>query len=336
MRKITFLPFVLATILMISCVPARQFQEMQENYQKCMEETEIIKSENKGLTIQSTELASEISVLKREVNRLLIDSTNKAQEVRAIKDNLDKVDRQYKDLQIAQEELLKGNAEETKMLLQQLQTTQEDLQVREDLVRDMADSLEREKVGLEQLKFELEMHNKRLIELEGILFSKDSIMEALKNKVSKALLGFENNGLTVTRKEGKIYVSLEEKLLFASGSAEIGQNGVNAIRKLGKVLEENPEINIMIEGHTDDLDYIPDAAIKDNWDLSVKRATTIVRILLKNSKIDPKRLTAAGRSEFIPIDPQKTPEARKKNRRTEIILTPNLNELFEIVEDSSK
>ena len=160
-------------------------------------------------------------------------------------------------------------------------------------------------------------------------------MNALKDKISKALLGFENNGLTVTRKEGKIYVSMEEKLLFASGSAEIGAEGTKAIKNLGVVLAENPDINIMIEGHTDDLDYIPDAAIKDNWDLSVKRANTVVRILLQNKKIDPKRLTSAGRSEYDPLDPAKTSEARRKNRRTEIILTPNLDELFKLVDSNN-
>ncbi|NOZ46888.1 MAG: OmpA family protein [Chlorobi bacterium] len=182
---------------------------------------------------------------------------------------------------------------------------------------------------LQEKKMELENRNKRLTELENILSSKDSAVNALKNKVSDALLGFQNKGLTVVQKNGKVYVSLEEQLLFKFGSTEIDPKGVKALKNLAKVLEQNKNINIMIEGHTDD---VGDANY--NWDLSVKRATSVVKILLNNSKIDPTRLTASGRGEFMPIDPSKTDEARKKNRRTEIILTPKLDELFEILESN--
>ncbi|MBN2521525.1 MAG: OmpA family protein [Bacteroidales bacterium] len=331
MRTI-FTLFCFSIILLFACVPAKQFQELQTKYQKCQEETAILKTDNEDLTIKSTELASQIDVLSNEVLQLLEDTSVKAMEIKEIKKNLDKISQQYKDLQVAQDQLLKGNADETKRLLQQLQATQTDLQIREDRLREISDSLKIERMELDKLQNELAERNKRLVELESILFKKDSIVGALKDKISKALLGFENNGLTITRREGKVYVSLEEKLLFQSGSAEVDQNGITALKKLAKVLEENPEINIMIEGHTDDVPYIPDEAIKDNWDLSVRRATTIVRILLKNSKIDPKRLTAAGRGEFMPVDPLKTDDARRKNRRTEIILAPDLSELFDIIE----
>lgn len=331
MRTI-FTLFCFSIILLFACVPAKQFQELQTKYQKCQEETAILKTDNEDLTIKSTELASQIDVLSNEVLQLLEDTSVKAMEIKEIKKNLDKISQQYKDLQVAQDQLLKGNADETKRLLQQLQATQTDLQIREDRLREISDSLKIERMELDKLQNELAERNKRLVELESILFKKDSIVGALKDKISKALLGFENNGLTITRREGKVYVSLEEKLLFQSGSAEVDQNGIIALKKLAKVLEENPEIDIMIEGHTDDVPYIPDEAIKDNWDLSVRRATTIVRILLKNSKIDPKRLTAAGRGEFVPVDPLKTDDARRKNRRTEIILAPDLSELFDIIE----
>jgi chemotaxis protein MotB len=170
--------------------------------------------------------------------------------------------------------------------------------------------------------------------MERILSRKDSIVNNLKNKVSDALLGFENNGLTIKIVNGKVYVSLEEKLLFKSGSFMVGPDGVKALKKLAKVLEQNADINIMIEGHTDDVPYHADAAIKDNWDLSVKRATSIVRILLDGTSIDPKRLTAAGRGQFVPVDKAKTAEALQKNRRTEIILSPKLDELFKILENN--
>ena len=142
-------------------------------------------------------------------------------------------------------------------------------------------------------------------------------------------MGFKNDGLTVSLKNGKVYVSLEEKLLFGTGSTSVSPSGVNALKKLGQVLERNTDINIMIEGHTDDVPYKSDSGpIKDNWDLSVKRATAVVRILLDNSSINPKRLIASGRGKSMPVDSAKTTEARRKNRRTEIILILNLMNFF--------
>jgi chemotaxis protein MotB len=125
---------------------------------------------------------------------------------------------------------------------------------------------------------------------------------------------------------------MDEKLLFQSGSTVVDPNGVQALKQLSQVLSRNPEISIMIEGHTDDVPFRKGSSIKDNWDLSVLRATSIVRILLESSNIDPTRLTVAGRGEFLPVDPADTPEARRKNRRTEIILSPDLSEVFRILE----
>ncbi len=146
------------------------------------------------------------------------------------------------------------------------------------------------------------------------------------------MFGFEGKGLTITQKNGKVYVSMEENLLFASGSTIVEDKGIEALKKVAKVLEQNSEINILIEGHTDDVPMAGKGDIKDNWDLSVMRATSIVKIITKNSSVDPRRLTAAGRGEYFPVDPAKTTEARKKNRRTEIILTPKLDELFKVLE----
>jgi chemotaxis protein MotB len=183
-----------------------------------------------------------------------------------------------------------------------------------------------------RLQAELEARNARLMEMEEMLYQKDKVMEELRDKVAEALLGFEGQGLTVTRRDGKVYVSLEEQLLFKTGSTVVDPNGVRALQQLAVVLANNPEINIMIEGHTDDVPFRKGSSIKDNWDLSVMRATSIVRILLDASSIAPTRITVAGRGEFLPVDPAGTPEARRKNRRTEIILSPDLSELYRILE----
>ena len=165
-----------------------------------------------------------------------------------------------------------------------------------------------------------------------MLAAKDSAVNALRNSVANALLGYKDKGLTVEMKNGKVYVMMEERLLFATGSTVVDPKGVEAIRDLGKVLEKNGDINILIEGHTDNVPMNGSGEIKDNWDLSVMRATSVVKILMANSKINPVRLTAAGRGEFMPVDKANTAEARRKNRRIEVILTPKLDEILKLLE----
>jgi chemotaxis protein MotB len=185
----------------------------------------------------------------------------------------------------------------------------------------------------EKLLSDLTERERRLKELEKIIKSKDSSVVALRNSVTDALLAFKDNGLTVKIKNGKVYVSLSEKLLFGSGSTTVDKKGEDAIKKLAEVLKKQPDVNIMVEGHTDDVPVNKNsgAAFSDNWDLSVLRATEITRILVKEG-VSGKRITASGRSQFVPVAEGKTPEVRQMNRRTEIILTPKLDELFKILE----
>ena len=207
-----------------------------------------------------------------------------------------------------------------------LEGTQEELQRKED-------SLKLREKSITEMGEQLKLREEKVAELQRILDSKDSSAKALKETVTKALLGFNNNGLTVEQKNGKVYVSLEERLLFTSGSTVVDPKGEEALKQLGKVLEKDTDINVLIEGHTDNVP-IKGGAIKDNWDLSVMRATSVVRILTKNDKINPMRLTPAGRSEFLPIDSGNTAEARKKNRRIEVILTPKLDELLNVLQSN--
>jgi chemotaxis protein MotB len=319
---------------LLTCAPPRQFKALQNENKSCREENDILKSKNEKLTVANNELRSQMEVIDKNISSLLEDSTKKKSEYDHLLGEYNHLKQRYQDLYDSQETIMQGSDAEKKRLLEQLKATQEDLYKREDELNSLSATLDEKKANLEQLKNELEKRNASLIELENILQRKDSAVIALKHKVSEALLGFENQGLTVSLKNGKVYVSLEEQLLFKSGSTEVDAKGINALKKLVKVLEQNPDINIMIEGHTDDVKVIPGSAFKDNWDLSVQRATAIVRILLDGSKIDPKRLTASGKGEFMPVDNRKTPEARQKNRRTEIILTPKLDELFKILENN--
>lgn len=327
--------FLAIGISTASCVSTRQYKELQETSRKYLEERDLLKGENNKLSVRNTEMKTKIEELEKETSDLKDEIARKTGELDQLQKDYNLLNRRFFDLQTAQEDLIQGSVKETRRLLKQLQTTQEELITKEDELRELEKSLNSKKTNLDELQFELANKNARLLELENILNQKDSVVNALKVKVSSALLGFENNGLTVTLKNGKVYVSLEEQLLFRTGSTEVDQNGINALKRLANVLEANPDINIMIEGHTDDVPYLTSGGpIKDNWDLSVKRATAIVRILLDGSTIDPKRLIAAGRGEFMPVDPARTPEARMKNRRTEIILTPKLDELFRILESN--
>lgn len=297
-----------------------------------MNERDAFKTDNIGLEMKNRELEAKMASLEKEIGDVKVEiSKAEGQRDKAL-DDYNKLSGKYTELQNAQEDLIKGNVKETQRLLSELNAAQENLSKKEDLLRQLSQNLDSKKTSLDEMTFELEKRNARLAELEKILDAQKRIVQDLKNKVSEALLGFENNGLTVTQKDGKVYISLDEKLLFKSASWDIDANGRNALKKLATVLEKNPGIQITIEGHTDNVPYNPgNSQLKDNWDLSVKRATTVVRVLIEGSKINPGRLTASGRSEFVPVDKTNTQDARQKNRRTEIVLTPDLTELYNLI-----
>jgi chemotaxis protein MotB len=324
---------LLMASLISSCVSMKQFKDLQSQFDNSTNENNKLKSENEKLVVESKENNYKLENQQKLINKLIADTVSLSRSLSDLRQQLDKLTRQYAELSETHDAILKGNARESSRLLKQLQTTQEDLQKKEDELSKTESKLNLEKQNLDQIKYELEKRNARLIELQIILARKDSSVNSIRQKVSNALLGMENEGLSVKIMNGKVYVSLDEKLLFKSGSIDVEPRGVNALKKLSRVLEQNPDINITIEGHTDNVPVISSASMKDNWDLSVKRATSIVRSLLEDSKIDPKRLIASGRGEFMPVDLGKSTESKQKNRRTEIILTPRIDELLDILND---
>jgi chemotaxis protein MotB len=323
---------ILALIAITSCVPARKYEDLLERRQSCEDQNNQLRLENEEIITLNNELLRSRDNLQERVEQLRKDTTEIGRINRRLERNYDRLLETYENLLDQNQKLMEGQEIEANRILRRLKETQEDLQKREDELNRAAAQMDEKERNLNQLMSELEQKEQRVTELENILARQDSTVQALRRTVSSALLGFEGQGLTVEIKNGKVYVSLEESLLFATGSTNVDTRGVNALRQLANVLENNPEINVLIEGHTDDVPFRPGSSIKDNWDLSVLRATAIVRILLQNADIDPQRLTAAGRGEHMPIDPADTPEARKKNRRTEIILTPQLDDLFQIIE----
>lgn len=189
-------------------------------------------------------------------------------------------------------------------------------------------------VNSDKLSKEFVDQQKKIHELEKVLEEKEKAVNDLRHKVSQALLNFKENDLTVNIKNGKVYVSLAEQLLFGSGSIVVDKKGVEALKQLAGVLKDNPDINIMVEGHTDNVPISRKSQyMQNNWDLSVLRATSIVDILTE-AGVAPSKITAAGKGEFSPLNDNDSAEGRQKNRRTEIILTPELDELFQILESN--
>jgi chemotaxis protein MotB len=326
-------------LLLYSCVPQNKFAAEQAKRKNFEQQNIDLKAKNQELTAANKELGVKIDGLVKTIKSLNKDTANLGSALRKMQQQYGNIDRLNVEIQDKYEKQKKWNMEDTEKLMKELQATKEDLQKREMALTKMESDMKDKEKNLNDLTAQLKENEKdlqekqqRVNELQYVLNRKDSIVKALKNKVSDALLGFENKGLTIQQKNGKVYVSMEEALLFASGSFTVNKRGVEALKKLAGVLVANPDINVLVEGHTDNVPYKGVGQLKDNWDLSVMRATTIVKILVESSKVDPKRLTAAGESEYSPVDINSSPEGRAKNRRTEIILTPKLDELFKIIE----
>lgn len=332
-KKLAAYGILLSVISLSGCVSMEKYQEMEKKRNNCESEFSKTKSENIDLQNKVTEYTSQLDLLRKQVNGLKQDTLTMGNLVRSMTEGYTQMKTAYEEMLLSNEKLSAGNKDEIQKILTNIQKLQEDLQKREDQLKILEADLAKRKAEFEVVNDELIKKEAKLIELQSILDQKEAAVAALKTKVANALMGYQNNGLNVYQKNGKVYVSMDEKLLFASGSFQIDPRGEAALKELAKILEQDPDINIMIEGHTDDVAYNGNGGlIKDNWDLSVMRATTVLKTLLKNGKIDPKRLTASGKGEFLPVDNAKTKEARAKNRRTEIILTPKLDELFKILE----
>ncbi len=229
-------------------------------------------------------------------------------QVASLTSKLNSLQDQYNTLSDNYKQLRANSTDEIKKLIKDLETAQANLAARE----------------------------KRLQEVEDAMARRDAAVKALRDKLQQALLGFNKSGLAVNIKDGKVYVSLTDKLLFSSGSIEIDDRGKEALTELAKVLQTQNDINILVEGHTDNMKVSNLGQIKDNWDLSVSRSTAVVRFLTETQKLDPLRVTASGRGEIMPVEKLNTAEARSRNRRIEIILTPKLDVLYNLLNEDIK
>ena len=310
--------FAVVGFLTTSCVSTKVHRTLQEKYDILTNEADQLRQQNETRAAENTELQREIGEVRRTVNILVEDTMASFERVRSLQTKYDRLSKQYDYLLDNNSTLIAASARENKALMDEIATMQSRLQAKED-------SLNTERRMLEKGRTRME-------ELERIIGRQDSTVNYVRQKVADALLGFTGKGLTVNMRDGKVYVSLENSLLFAPGSWEVAPNGKIALQNLAGVLAENQDISILVEGHTDNDPYRGQSQVRDNWDLSVMRATNVVKILTTNASLDSKRITAAGRGEFVPLVDNDSPANKAVNRRTEIILTPDLSELANLLE----
>lgn len=316
MKKIAV--FILTIGILSSCVSKKVYTELEEKYDNLRGSNEALFTENQDLIDQKKALQESKLKLQSEVDKLASERERITTAVNQLEDKKRKLETEYENLANDSEQQLSAKAEENRKLLVQLQEKESQL----------ASESER----LEKLQNELNERSARVDQLEGLIASKEAAMQRLKDAVSTALQGFEGKGLTVERKNGKVYVSMENKLLFSSGSWAVNGEGQRAVVNLASVLTDNPDINVLIEGHTDNVPYGGKGVLLDNWDLSTKRATAIVRILVNNN-VNAEQITAAGRSKYVPLTSNSSSSGKAKNRRIEIILAPNLDAINDLLEE---
>jgi chemotaxis protein MotB len=290
--------FLLVGITLSSCVTRKLYNDLDQQYQNALKENERLNSDLELLNTSNTDLEHIKKQLADQLKDLQQERSNLNAEIITAQNRLKDLEDSYTNLEKHSEETLKAEASR-----------------------------------LAKAKSELEEKANRVLELENILAANDRQMKTLKDNLAQALNDFEGRGLSIEQKNGRVYVSMENKLLFNSGSWIVNNEGKKAVVELGKVLADNNDISVLIEGHTDNDKVLGNLGegVQNNWDLSTKRALTIVAVLVENPSINKKNLTAAGRSEYAPVADSNTPEGKSKNRRIEIILTPNLDKINQML-----
>ena len=324
---------ILSVFLISSCITPKVYNELLDKHE--IAKKNLTKNEKLILELRENldDKERDITNLNTLVEQLRKDSIALNNDLVSCQKKYDDLSTTYDLLTSKSSRYMAEKAKETKELLGQLETTQSELFAKEDQLNKSTLELEEKERKLLDSQNELELRSLRVAELEAIINRKDSIVTALKQKISKALIGLEGDGLTIEQRNGKVYISLEEDLLFASGKYEINQTGKQALDKLSDALSYQKDLEILVEGHTDSIPLSGRGLVKDNWDLSVMRATSVVKRLTSNTNLDPTQLIAAGRSEFVPISSNLTSEGRGENRRIEMILSPNLDDLFKLLEE---
>ena len=317
--KIQYLIFVLIIAVFTACVPKKDFVNLQNRFDNLQSQNDLLTKKLEDCQKERSELTSNFEKNKNRLEALQKDYDLLKKDYESQSVELKNLEKSYEALEQNSNEILVQNAKRNRELLKALEEKEK--------------ALAEEQKRLEKLQKDLENRSYRIEQLEELIASKEANLKALKDKLSEALIDFEGRGLSVEQRDGKVYVSMENKLLFASGSWNVGTEGQRAIKELATVLAQNPDISVLIEGHTDNVPYGGNGPLKDNWDLSTKRATEVLKLLLKNEDINPKNLTAAGKGKYMPVDSNETQSGRAKNRRIEVVLEPRLDAINQLLEE---
>lgn len=315
LKRFIFLSVI--TLTTTSCVSSKLYKELEGKYNTLKSDYDELSGNNDLEILQKKELEQQLNALQASFDEVQSERNQLAQEVDALRKKYDNLDAAYTALEQNSSKSIEENAQKNRELLAQLEAKEQALAAEND--------------RLMRLEADMQERAQRIAELEALISAKDQAMTDLKNAISNALTAFEGKGLTIEQRDGKVYVSMENKLLFRSGSWAVGAEGKKAIRQLGNVLGKNPDIAVLIEGHTDNVPFSSGGQVANNWDLSTKRATAIIAILSENKNINLENLTAAGRSEYAPIATNETSEGKAKNRRIEVVLTPKLDEISKLL-----
>ena len=316
MKRTIFLILVSSTLLSSCIVTKKKYDELLA--QKVRTEADLV-----DRTTALDKANSDLKDLDEKLNKLKQDTTNLGSDVRSTGARLAALEKEHAQISGYYKNLLSSSGKQNR-----------DMALQQEQLLAIQRSLENTRKLNDSLSISLAEREKKVRELEQVMASKDKAVQDLKNKISNALLNFKENDITVKVKNGKVYVSLAEQLLFGSGSIDVDSKGVTALQQLAKAIKDQRDINIMVEGHTDNVPISRKSQyMNDNWDLSVMRATSITRILTK-AGVSTKQITASGRGESMQLAANDTPQNKQKNRRTEIIITPNLDELFRILESN--
>lgn len=326
-RSITL--FALSVLFLASCVTARKYEELDARKTEYESENTQLRKTNDELLTNNTELEAQFGDINKRIASLESDTTLLGTSLRHLRGQYDKINELNDILMNKNSKMLNDMNAENRKLLEDLQETRTELLQKEDALRELEATLNEKEANLDEVSEQLKTREQRVNELEDLLAKQEAAANALRDKIQQALLGFQDKGLSVETRNGKVYVSMEAKLLFPSGSTSINSEGRKALIDLAKAIQDQADMEIIVEGHTD-TDALRSSTIpSDNWELSVLRATAVVKIMTENSSIQPQVLAASGRSEFHPVDP----EDKARNRRIEVIISPNLNDLFQIIEN---
>jgi chemotaxis protein MotB len=317
-----FIFFAFLVITLSGCVTAKQFEELQTSCDEIDKENTELRLGSQDAVIELTELRGKLATLTEARSILAADTARMGRFVTEAEDEISRL-RDLNDALTDQSgDRLSALNAENRALLEDVGRIRQELQTREDALLALEEDLA-------QRSADLESRSARVDELENLLAARERAAEVLRSRLERALMGFEGKGLKVEQRNGKVYVSLEAELLFPSGSAVVDTKGADLLRKLGDVIAEQADLEIIIEGHTDSDNLSSATFPHNNWELSVLRATSVLEIIKNVPGVDPAILTASGRSEYHPVDP----DDKSRNRRIEVILAPRLDALFDLLDE---